>query len=176
MAALRKRQFFSLAQVNEAVGELIAKLNQRPFRKLPGSRLELYETWTGPLCSSYAQHPMRSPSGRRIASSSTITWSSRPLLLRALPTGEQRVEIRYTDETVEMLYRGKRVASHARSIKARDTTDTRPSTEGASAVPGVDAHPHAGMGGRPGPFTARLVKAMLTHKPHPEAGYRSAWA
>ena len=41
VAALRKRQFFSLAQLNQAIGELLDKLNQRPFRKLHGSRVEL---------------------------------------------------------------------------------------------------------------------------------------
>ena len=44
LAALRKRQFFSLAELNEAIAELLVKLNQRPFRKLPGSRAELYQT------------------------------------------------------------------------------------------------------------------------------------
>ena len=41
LAALRKRQFFSLAELNEAIAELLVKLNQRPFRKMPGSRAEL---------------------------------------------------------------------------------------------------------------------------------------
>jgi len=43
VAVLRKRQFFSLGQLNEAIRELVAKLNQKPFRKLPGTRVELYE-------------------------------------------------------------------------------------------------------------------------------------
>src|SRR5277367_984281 len=42
LAALRKRQFFSLAEVNVAILELVHKLNDRPFRKLAGSRAELY--------------------------------------------------------------------------------------------------------------------------------------
>jgi transposase/DNA replication protein DnaC len=42
LAALRKRQFFSLAELNEAILELVHKLNERPFRKMAGSRAELY--------------------------------------------------------------------------------------------------------------------------------------
>ena len=34
LAALRKRSFFSLAELNEAIRELLTKLNQRKFRKL----------------------------------------------------------------------------------------------------------------------------------------------
>jgi hypothetical protein len=33
VAALRKRKFFSLAEVNQAIAELLVRLNQRPFRK-----------------------------------------------------------------------------------------------------------------------------------------------
>ena len=44
LAALRKRQFFSLADLNESISELREKLNRRPFRKLPGTREELYRS------------------------------------------------------------------------------------------------------------------------------------
>jgi len=33
VAALRKRKFFSLAEVNQAIQELLVRLNNRPFRK-----------------------------------------------------------------------------------------------------------------------------------------------
>jgi len=38
LAALRKRVFFSLADLNQAIATLLERLNQRPFRKLEGSR------------------------------------------------------------------------------------------------------------------------------------------
>jgi hypothetical protein len=39
---LRKRKFFSLAEVNQAISELLGRLNQRPFRKRPGNRATLF--------------------------------------------------------------------------------------------------------------------------------------
>jgi hypothetical protein len=42
VAALRKRKFFSLEEVNRAIAELLARLNERPFRKRPGSRATLF--------------------------------------------------------------------------------------------------------------------------------------
>src|SRR4030065_1467573 len=36
LACLRNRTFFSLAELNAAISELLARLNGRPFRKLPG--------------------------------------------------------------------------------------------------------------------------------------------
>jgi len=42
VAALRKRKFFSLAEVNQAIAELLVRVNQRPFRKRAGSRATLF--------------------------------------------------------------------------------------------------------------------------------------
>jgi transposase len=44
VAALRYRRFFSVAQLNLAIGELLAKINQRPFRKRPPLTLALAST------------------------------------------------------------------------------------------------------------------------------------
>jgi len=176
VAALRKRQFFSLAQVNEAIAELIGKLNQRPFRKLPGSRLELYQKLDRP-----ALQPL--PPGPYVFAE----WKKERVRLDyhvevdghyySVPyqLAQQEVEIRSTATGVEVLHRGKRVASHARSSQKPGTTTEaghQPKShqryrewtparllEWAEAI---------------GPFTGRLVEAMLVHKPHPEAGYRAA--
>jgi len=38
IAALRHRKFHALPELNEAIAELLEKLNHRPFRKREGSR------------------------------------------------------------------------------------------------------------------------------------------
>ena len=43
VAALRHRKFFSLDELNVAIGELLTKLNHRPFRKKEGTRFSLWE-------------------------------------------------------------------------------------------------------------------------------------
>ncbi len=43
LARIRNRTFFSLADLNGAIRELLVELNQRPMQKLRVSRLELYE-------------------------------------------------------------------------------------------------------------------------------------
>jgi transposase len=52
IAALRKRKFFSLAEVNEAIAELLVWLNQRPFKKREGSRATLFASFFSVLSSS----------------------------------------------------------------------------------------------------------------------------
>jgi len=42
VAALRKRKFFALDEVNQAVAELLVRLNQRPFRNREGNRASLF--------------------------------------------------------------------------------------------------------------------------------------
>ena len=44
LACLRNRLFFSLAELNAAIRELLARLNLRPFKKLPGCRQDLFRT------------------------------------------------------------------------------------------------------------------------------------
>src|SRR5436853_2596619 len=48
LAALRKRRFFSLADLNLAIAELLERLNDRPLRKLEGSRASRFKTLDRP--------------------------------------------------------------------------------------------------------------------------------
>ena len=48
LARLRNRRFFSLAELNKAIAELLVDLNQRPFKKLPGCRRSAFEALDAP--------------------------------------------------------------------------------------------------------------------------------
>ena len=48
LARLRHRTFFSLFELNQAIGELLIGLNERPFRKLSGTRRSLFESLERP--------------------------------------------------------------------------------------------------------------------------------
>src|SRR5207245_9081379 len=48
LAALRKRKFFTLAELNQAIAELLTRLNERPFRKRDGCRPSLVELLYNP--------------------------------------------------------------------------------------------------------------------------------
>ncbi len=49
MASLRHRRFFSLDELNEAIGALLERLNERAFRKLAGSRRSMFEMRERPV-------------------------------------------------------------------------------------------------------------------------------
>jgi transposase len=49
LAALRNHTFFSLTELNQTLQQLVVKINQRAFKKLPGSRSELFQSLEQPL-------------------------------------------------------------------------------------------------------------------------------
>jgi len=48
LARLRNRRFFSLAELNAAIAELLVDLNRRVFKKLPGCRMDAFEALDRP--------------------------------------------------------------------------------------------------------------------------------
>lgn len=48
LAILRKRRFFSLEELNAAIRPLLTRLNERPFKKLKGSRSSLFRSLDQP--------------------------------------------------------------------------------------------------------------------------------
>jgi transposase len=59
LAALRHRTFFTLAQLNDAIRELLIRLNNRKFRKLNTTRALLFETLERPMLKLSSIIPKR---------------------------------------------------------------------------------------------------------------------
>jgi len=175
LAALRKRQFFSLAELNEAIGELLVKLNRRPFRKLPGTREELYRSIDLPVLRPLPVQPYVFAEWKRARVSIDYHveleqhYYSVPYQLVS-----KEVDVRYTATTVEILYQGKRVASHARSNHPGKHS-TIPEHRPKAHQKYLEWTPSriVDWAATIGPFTAQLAEKMLSERPHPEQGYRS---
>jgi len=175
VAALRHRRFTSLAEVNEAIAELLERLNQRPFRKREGSRASLFAELDRP-----ALQPL--PAERYVlAHWKTVRANidyhvevDRHYYSVPYQLAGQKLEARSTAVTVEIFHGGKRVASHARSSAAyRHTTLSAHMPKSHQAhvewTPSRLIHWAEGVG----PATAELVRTILERKPHPEMGYRA---
>jgi transposase len=175
VAALRHRRFFSLSELNQAIGELVHKLNQRPFRKRPGSRASLFAELDrpalGPLPTE--RFELHHWSQARVNIDYHIQFDrhfySVPYTLSGQP-----VEIRSTATTLEIFHRGQRVASHARSPQPYQAT-TIPQHRPKSHQQHLAWPPSRLLtwAQSVGPFTAQLFAEILKRKPHPEMGYRS---
>src|SRR5271169_1572585 len=175
LARLRHQRFFSLADLNASIRALLDDLNDRPMRSWGVSRRALYEQLDRPALQALPPTPYEYAEWKRCrvgldyhVEIAKHYYSVPHQLIR------QEVEARITVATVEIFYRGKRVASHQRSLRPH-----RPTT-----VP--DHMPSAHRRYRDwtherirreaaliGSDTVVLVDVILRSRPHPEQGFRS---
>ena len=174
LAALRHRKFFSLADANQAVGELLRRINHRPFRKRDGSRFSVFEAIDKPALQALPNERFELSEWARARVNIDYhvafdgNYYSVPYNLV-----QEAVEIRSTAATVEVLHKGRRVASHVRSrgrAKAVTNDEHRPKSHRAHLE-----WPPSRMvqwAEKIGPYTAQLFERIQAEKPHPEMGYR----
>ena len=175
LAALRHRTFFSLAELNAAIARLLERLNERAFRKLPGSRRSLFEQLDRP-----ALRPL--PTGRYVFAQ----WKKVRVNIDyhvevdghyySVPhaLARRQLDVRLTATTVECLYRARRVASHARSsLKGRHTTADEHMPEKHRQMGQWTAKRFIRWAEKIGPNTAELIHTVLRSRRHPQQAFRS---
>jgi len=124
LARLRNRTFLSLEDLNIEIRFLLVRLNDRPFRKLPGSRRSMYESLDKPalrplpLESYVFAEWMRV----RINVDYHVAVDSHYYSVPYQLFGKE-LDVRMTTTTIECFYQGRRVASHVRrDLQHRHTT------------------------------------------------------
>jgi transposase len=175
LAALRHRKFFGLAELNQAIRELLAQLNQRPFRKRPGCRASLFQELDRPALGPLPRerYEFHSWATARVNIDYHVEFERHYYSVPHTLVG-QVVELRSTLTTVEIFQRGERVASHLRSHQPYRSTTVpahRPKSHQQHLAwpPSHLVHWAQSVG----PATAQLFAEILKSKPHPEMGYRS---
>lgn len=174
--ALRNRRFYSLAEVNEAIAELLMKLNQRRFRKRPGTRAELFEQLDRPALRPLPTHRYEVGEWETARVNLDYHVEAKHRHFYSVPHAlvHQQVELRCTATTVEIFRRGVRVASHVRSGQKGAAT-TWPEHRPKAHQKYLDRTPSRLIEEArvTGPTTAALVEATRAAKRHPEQGYRA---
>jgi transposase len=175
LARLRNRRFFSLAELNQVIRELVVQLNDRVMRGWGTTRRALYEEFDLPALSQLPPTPYEYADWKRcrVNIDYHVEFDKHfySVPFRLIRT---EVEARVTAKTIEIFHRGKLVATHLRSRRPhRPTTvaDHMPSSHRryrdwtherilreAAAI---------------GNDTAALVEVILRSRPHPEQGFRS---
>jgi transposase len=175
VAALRKRKFFSLEEVNQALAELLVRLNQREFRRRPGSRATLCAQLDQPALKPLPA--TRYQFGEWKTARVNIDYHievERHFYSVPYALVHQKLDVHLTAETVEVLHRGVRVASHVRSYEegeATSLTEHRPKSH--QKYLGRTPSRLIEEAQQTGPCTGQLVEAILAAKRHPEMGFRS---
>jgi transposase len=175
LACLRDEVFYSLAELNERIAELLERLNTRVMKAYGASRRELFERLDKP-----ALRPL--PPERYVFAQ----WAevgvgpnyhvqvehhhySVPFSLY-----RERLDARYTATTVEVFFKGRRVTSHQRSF-VRNGYTTKKEHMPKAHQKHLEWTPTRMIrwGESIGPKTGALIGAMLADRPHPEQGYKS---
>ena len=175
LARLRDQTFFTLGAINVSIRHCLKELNERPFQKMAGSRLELYNELDQPALRPLPSH--RYQLGEWKQAKANIDYHvqadwhyySVPYQLT-----QQPIEVRLSARTVELFHKGRRVAAHPRSrVKGGFTTD--PAHRPKAHEKHLDWSPGRliDWAGTVGVQCAQAVARILDSKPHPEQGYRS---
>jgi len=176
LARLRNHTFFSLAEANAAISELLIDLNNRPFKKLPGSRREAFELLDQPVLNPLPTTPYEFAGWKKVRVSIDYHveveghYYSVPYQLQG-----KQLDARITAGCIELCHKNKRVASHARSPhKGRHTTIAEHMPKAHKSY--VDWTPKRliDWAAQTGPQTAAMVDAILASRCHPQQGFRSA--
>ena len=176
LGRLRHRTFYSLADVNAAIADLMTHLNEhRPIRRLGATRRQLLETVDRPSLRSLPAEPYEFSEWRtcRVGIDYHVEVAAH---YYSVPHRFARSEVdaRLTVRTVEIFLKGERIAAHVRASgnhKHTTVSEHMPSSHRRYAgwtIERIRADAHL-----IGPATAALCELILEARPHPEQGFRA---
>jgi len=175
LAALRNRTFFSFAELNAAIRELLDVLNTRPMKHLGASRRELFDRLDRPALRPLPQNRYEMAEWKQASVNIDYhvaidhNFYSVPHQLAG-----ERVDTRATARTIEVFFHSRRIASHVR-LTGRGRYSTAKEHMPVSHRAHLEWTPSRLIrwGETTGPATGRVVAEILRSRPHPEQGYRS---
>lgn len=175
LAALRNHTFFSIAELNKEISQRLVELNNRKFQKLDATRKSLFlkidQPALQPIPATAYEYAEWKKARVNIDYHIEIFrhYYSVPYQL-----AREQVDVRLTDSTIEVLFKNRRVTSHARSFNEGGFT-TLWEHMPKSHQKHLEWTPSRiiDWAGKNGPKTQRLISHILECKPHPEQGFRS---
>lgn len=176
LAVLRDRTFYSLTELNRAILECLTKLNDRTMRHLGKSRSELYEALDRPALKPLplTRYEFAQWETARVNIDYHIEFDHHYYSVHYSLVHEV-VRIRATAQTVEILLKGKRIASHVRSfLRGRYTTEPTHRPPQHRFVASWTPERMISWGNKIGPSVGILVDSIIKSKKHPEQGFRAA--
>jgi transposase len=175
LAGLRHRTFFNLAEANAAIKERLELLNNRPFRKLPGTRKSRFEELDRPAMLPLPELPYQYAQWKiaRVHIDYHVDVEGHFYSVPYRLVREQ-VDVRYTSATVECFHKGNRIASHPRSfVKGKHTTNPEHMPLSHREYAEWTPERLISWAAQTGKATAAVVESILSRKAYAEHGFRS---
>ena len=175
LARLRKRTFFSLAELNAAIAEQLVSYNRRAFQQRPGSRESLFEELDRPALKPLPARRYEYAQWRKARAHVDyhVSFEQHQYSVPYALVGKE-LDLRITSTTLEAFFKNKRVASHARSSRrGAFTTVSEHMPEPHRAYLQWTPERLLAWAEKTGPATAKLLTAIMASRPHPQQGFRS---
>jgi transposase len=174
LARLRHQTFFTLAELNKAIADLLPPLNQRPFQGRSESRRSLFEGLDRPALRPLPATPYVYAEWRKARPGIDyhIDVEKRLYSVPHALVGLV-LDVRVTHNAVEVMHKGQRVALHPRHGKDRFVTLTEHMPKSHQAHKNWSPGRFLNWGKDIGPSTQAVVQMQLRDRPHPEHGYRA---
>jgi len=178
IAVLRNHEFTSMTELRLAIRPLVERLNNRPMQKIGKSRRQVFEEIEKAALKPLPSKPYELCEWKK--ASVNIDYHIEfddhyySVHFTYYTSRRRKVDVRATATTVEILWSGRRIASHVRSYeKYRHTTKDEHMPE--SHRQNLEWPPSRiiAWAKSVGPSTAQVVEEIMRRRQHPEQGYRS---
>lgn len=175
MARLRHMMFFTLAELNQHIRILLKDLNNRPFKKLPGSRQSQFELLDKPAMKPLPAKPYQYTQFKlaRVNIDYHIEYDKH---YYSVPHHlvKHQVDVQATRDTVTLQFKGKLIATHVRSQRQGAFTTNKAHMPTSHRKQGEWSAQRLHRWAQDlGPNVVRMVDAMVHRRAHPEQAYRS---
>lgn len=177
LARLRNRTFFSLAELNRAIRQLLEELNNRPMEHLEKSRRALFEELDQPALRPLPAQPFEYATHKtaRVNIDYHVEFEKHFYSVPHTLIHEE-VRVRASERIVEVYHASQRepVATHPRSsAPGRYSTLNEHMPAKHQKAGEWNAERLARWATEIGPHTAVLVKTILASRQHPEQAFRA---
>lgn len=165
---LQQETFFSIAEINARIGELLEKLNHRPFKRLPGHRKSRFDEFDLPMLQPLPVKPFEYTewvTKQKVGPDYHVYVFNHAYSVPYHLISES-VEAKVSTNTVEFFFNGKRVAMHKRNFdKDGHTTNPEHRPDKHKAYAEQNADNFIQWAASIGPMAKRVVLAQFSDKP-----------
>ena len=177
LARLRNHKFFSLAEANKAVHELLEDMNSRPFKKMSGCRRSIFESIDKPALKPLPRNRYEYAhiEFAKVKNDYHVEVENRFYSVPHQLIGKH-VEVRVSRICIEIFFQNRRVASHFVSDREQtnSTLNEHMPKEHRAYKDWTPERFHR-WALKIGPSTAQFIKILIESAKHQEVAYRAAF-
>jgi transposase len=176
LARLRNITFFTLTDLNKTIRNLLKDLNSRAFQKMSGTRRSMFEELDRPALKPLPLEPYAYAEWKKAKPHIDYHIEAHGFYYSVpYQLAKKEMEVRITQHTIEIFYKGKRVASHQRSYDPSKRYITLRQHMPTSHQKYLDWTPDRIIrwASKTGGATAQTMKIIMKNRAHPQQGFRS---